>query len=779
MPMVDGDWSIDRATGNIRYIGYDHPGSSTITAGSFVVGEYYQIRNAGSTDFTLVGAADSNVGTRFEATGVGSGTGDATQIASYATVIQFHRWLQAFADDAEFSGDDELDIVDQNPSDRSTDNIITLVNGFNIDDTAAEHLYDGSVIQDSGDTIYDGIVNFGNSDVHIQIHQDGAVLTDDYWNYGWQSGTHTGSADAAVLTDSTQSWTTNEWAGYTLVNVTDGSRGKIESNTATTITLVDGLYGGTEDDFDASDVYRIAVPINGDSTAGISHRFMIKVRADGVDIDRRKLLGTSRRYYNTYSEFNISATARGNNVLALSDADDLNNATAYATIDAIADIVITETTGTGPELQDISGDGTDEEYAWVFDRGAQTINTVYEYYKHIQTDASAETLNGINGELHRGITHDFGFDGQSGTTFVVNDTLVWGAALVCDGGAGTFTVGEAIHEDTATPAWKGRVLGGDLTVGAGGTLIVDLESGTLTDNDTFTGQGSGATAAVMDASPPTTPTATAGAMLMFSWDDNGTDGEIYGQLVKGVAPVEDQTVYEENASADLVVVDENAGSTPVTARTVTTPMIGQSTGSALIATYGIGQTAADAGASDLYLPLNTTVPFNPPNNVTFTVDGLVAGDRILVTNNSAGNIDFTQMATDTNLTGPTETSVSINPTPGIPDNTPATGTIRIERDDGLYSRHPYSDADESTDTFTITSHDFSTNNATQPANVFISYIDTAAADADEIFNTVFDSSQTLFIRVRDGGATPIKNLETTGNLGSTGGTVTVNRIDDT
>ena len=49
----------------------------TITAGSFVPSREYTITNTGTTDFTLIGAADSNVGTKFTATGVGVGTGTA------------------------------------------------------------------------------------------------------------------------------------------------------------------------------------------------------------------------------------------------------------------------------------------------------------------------------------------------------------------------------------------------------------------------------------------------------------------------------------------------------------------------------------------------------------------------------------------------------------------------------------------------------------------------------------------------------------------------------
>ena len=48
-----------------------------INAGSFRIGKSYTIVTAGDTDFTSIGAADSNVDTTFTATGVGTGTGTA------------------------------------------------------------------------------------------------------------------------------------------------------------------------------------------------------------------------------------------------------------------------------------------------------------------------------------------------------------------------------------------------------------------------------------------------------------------------------------------------------------------------------------------------------------------------------------------------------------------------------------------------------------------------------------------------------------------------------
>ena len=51
---------------------------TSVTAGSFVVGTSYTIYSVGTTNFTLIGAANNNIGTTFTATGVGTGTGVAT-----------------------------------------------------------------------------------------------------------------------------------------------------------------------------------------------------------------------------------------------------------------------------------------------------------------------------------------------------------------------------------------------------------------------------------------------------------------------------------------------------------------------------------------------------------------------------------------------------------------------------------------------------------------------------------------------------------------------------
>src|SRR3990167_1458721 len=189
---------------------------------------------------------------------------------SYATVIEFHRWLQGLADDAVATpaSSDQLDVTNTDPSRRSTDNIITLINGYTIDQATSEHLYDGSVIQGtSGSDIWDGIVNFGNKGVLIQLHQNvqpgGSVVTDDWWNYSL-GGTHTAAGThATILTDSNlatalsnRGLVADDLIGFTLYNVTDGSHGIITDNDTGTIT-VGALVGGTTNDFVQNDVYKV------------------------------------------------------------------------------------------------------------------------------------------------------------------------------------------------------------------------------------------------------------------------------------------------------------------------------------------------------------------------------------------------------------------------------------------------------------------------------------------------------------------------------------------
>ncbi len=69
------------------------------------------------------------------------------------------------------------------------------------------------------------------------------------------SGIHDGSDDAAIMTDSGESFGTNAMVGMTVYNVTDGSTGLVTANDGTTITAT--LAGGTDNNWDTSDVWQV------------------------------------------------------------------------------------------------------------------------------------------------------------------------------------------------------------------------------------------------------------------------------------------------------------------------------------------------------------------------------------------------------------------------------------------------------------------------------------------------------------------------------------------
>jgi len=75
-----------------------------VTAGSFVIGQYYTIREVGTTDFTLIGAVANTVGVLFQATGVGTGTGvGIDQAAATAGLVSLDA-LSASLDDRIWKG---------------------------------------------------------------------------------------------------------------------------------------------------------------------------------------------------------------------------------------------------------------------------------------------------------------------------------------------------------------------------------------------------------------------------------------------------------------------------------------------------------------------------------------------------------------------------------------------------------------------------------------------------------------------------------------------------
>lgn len=736
------------------------------------------------------------------------------------TVLELHRWLQDKADDAVASGDDLLDITDTTPSERSTDNIITLNSPYNIDDATAQHFYDGSITQSNGDVRYSGLVVVGAVDANedtplaAAIADDGGALTDetsaaaeatandmtllpaapavnDAYYFGaddpFQSlQLNISTAGSGTWTVTWEYWDGSAWSA--LVGVTDGTTGFTVSGEqtvsftqpldwATTSVNAQGPFYyvrarvsaftsittqplGQSSDVTKGTILQIVQNntlltnywgpgINADAAANILLRLMVKTRNAGSDIDGSRLRVQARELGNTYAEFSLTA-GLGNATAAIFTSADLNNTTAASTISGWASIANTE----GYQGLDVTGDGADEFYYSQWDLGSQTVNDLYERTKWIQRRGTSETIHGINGELFRGITHEISYDTQDAAEFFTENEVV--------------TFGN----------------------GATGLILADTEAGV----------------------------------------DGGDTGKMYIQLLTGTAPANDDTIA--GATCNALV-----NGTPI-ARTISPEFIGTSTGSAIIGAYGIGLQPADLTASDQLFDLDNVLRI-PPNNVTFTVNGLIHDeDRVLVApEDGNGAIELNQLTLNTNLTSATETQVVVST--AIPSDTPSSGNIRVLTDGGVYKRVAYSSYSGSTFTMDsgdpdyATFRDFSGDNATGAKNVFIAYIDelaqgtsvttgnfvtgvqyeiTTVGDTDftligassntvgvrftatgagggttgvavtvntsASFTSVYSSNRSLFIRVRDGGTSPIRTFETTGTLGSAGGSATAIRTSD-
>jgi hypothetical protein len=549
--------------------------------------------------------------------------------AGYYTVIAFHRWLQDKADDAVAlaASSDFLDITDQTPSERQTDNIIQLINGYNIDQTASEHLFDGSIIQGGGTDIWDGLVVIAARGMDLQIVQNGAIVTNDFWN---------------------------------------------------TVPFGESAKG-----------------LNFDAASGYSHRFMIKVRTAGSDIDGRRILGQTRVWGKTYSEFRIGVgTARGNNVLALSFADDNNNLTAVGTVATWTDIT---NTSEGYNAIDVDANGADEFYysEWNVNKPTRSINDFYQRMKWLSRQESASTIYGLNGELFRGITHQISYTSLAGGTFADSTSVSWGTG----GTAGT-----------------GQILA-----------------------------------------------------------DNGTN-TMWIQQLTGAAPVTALTLTQGGVTATSNVITE---------RTLSFPFCGQSTGSAIIAAYGLGIETDDLTANDKITALDG-VQRNPPNNQSFFVSGLTSGEDYVIVGpyDGVGNIDYDQFTLSTTLSASNVTSVVVGS--AIPLDTPASGTIRVADNNGIYRRLVYTSFTGSTFTIDPTASesavanvaDFNVVGATSGNFVWISYIDRLANAGSASYSATYVSDRSLFVRVRDGGGSPIKTFETAATFGAGGGSATVIRTPD-
>jgi len=600
------------------------------------------------------------------------------------TVLAFHEWLRLKATDASGTPDDHMDITKADPSDKSFDTIINLVNGYNIDDTAAQHLFGGSIIQTGGDEIYDGFNVAAPAGVYVYVLQSGVTLTPNFWTTG----------------------------------------------------------------------------LNADANAGLSHQFMLKVRTAGADIDGRRLIFVTREFNYLYQEYIVNGSGRGINVVPFPTwTDDNFNQTAAGSLTASPYTDVALDTA-GYFAQDTDQDSINEYYYGEWDLNGATVRNGYERWKYLTRRGEATTLYGLPGEEFRGITHDITVDTGGGTgTWVEPEAVSWtggtGQLLAVDDTDDDVTTHMYIQLLTGTAPTDGLVISG----ATASNEVAPAGAATRTVSTPFCGTSTGANIIGaygfgiqytdlddsdsiraldnLDYSPPN--------LVTFS-----ITGLTSGEDYIFVAPLGYRFQYDNEATGPFVVGETITFDTPATADIAQVIDWG---------TYGELITG----------PVKTGSLWSDDD--TMTSSGTATGD---VNGAVKPDADLRQFDLNGALTGVTTSCVV---TQTIPDDTPTAGTIRILRANGVYTVHPYSTW--SANTFTITSHDFTSNNAADDTNVFISYLDKQATAGTESFQGEYTIDRDFFIRDRDGApGSPIKTHEGTGQNSDTGGSAAVTRTSD-
>lgn len=759
-------------------------------------------------------AAIANADVSIDTSGNIRWTGAAT--TNRHTVLEFIQYLMDKQDDAQAAGNDLLDITVDTPFNRSTDQILTLNSPFNIDDTFAAHLYDGSVSQTEptlgGETLYSGLGVIGpvETGTEYMILQDGKVLP-AFWGTGINpeaapslvfsrhliKSKYAGSKIdgqritvlARELGDQYRRFPVTLGTGNSVAAIGNGA--DIFNTTADTVIAgwttivntegfqelnIDGTGAAGQEYYSQWDKGTQSINDTYERTKWIAQRSHVADAttgaATGTDriVDNGTIVGQGQSFipltggeWLTEARFKVkigAGTPTGTLYCQLYDSDDAGGGASKPTGAALARserVLASAITSSYEEVifrfnrfNPATGAGqinslvlSNAEYFIVIrnDEGAAgayfhvdgsaggvsvdaTQNTAAEnpaatwtanVADIMLTVKSSPSIHDIPGEIFQGINIEVGYDGLAGAGVAEDDICMWGTLVTYDGGAGGFYPGELVTFKTgATLKSGGTVLYDDGV----DELLVALDTpgaSVLTDNDTITGLTSGLVRAInvtitdMDKG--------GGTGIVLAKDDNGATGELYIQVLSGVNPVENNRIRTDDFTGDPLTAYVDVTAT-INSKTVIPEFLGTSTGSNIIGAYGIGFQTSDVGASDRFISLNGASRV-PPNNVAFTVSGLVAGeDRVLVGPRVGTSLNTGQWViaagagmTDGIASTP-ETIVVVDdgtdtvPFPANQVNWPASGIgadtsrLRVQRDNGIYSRLPY-DSHDGVNTFTL------------------------------------------------------------------------------
>ena len=705
--------------------------------------------------------------------------------ATVYSVNDLYSWLMDQFDSQAYM-DQSVPMSAQTPTE------YTMENGWFLDigdGSTAHQFLDGGAIQTIG---YTGgeikVITVTGGSYNDPVSGDrGKLVSDD--------GTPVGPLVGYIVTEVGVSakWYIRDTRG-THVSITGGSTMTIAAGTGSGDSsgasvsgedLFANIYSlGTIEAGSIVYIYQSGVRIPGWWTSGHID-LVVKVKEAGTEIDGAEITVFIRQYTDLFDNFAIDLTAGGRNAVPLATSDDLDNATALATV---ANYV-----GQGGAGAPAGGSNTGVRIAWVsgtlgYDAGAGATAPFF-VVRGKSSDATAVVLETTSDASdYPGLQV-----GDYKGTFQDNEDLLLCQQLYFDALSQVFSDGSRVIGDISDNYATIRKI--EYTPsGTVGILHVSAPSSavSISDNEVFHGSGQGfvgnsgaATANVPNGMGTnvwvatvsgSSPFITGHTILKDIDDGNGPqpydvimnlNGDTVADMYEWTKSILKRDVYSRTYRQDDA---ERFGEAYIIAYSGYAPKKGAPLGTFAGGTYfgarGVWIENMNAGDVRAYQLIDgNNVTRDPPNLQNYVITALSNSDRLAVFLTSGGQnstvIDKWQyyVASDQNLGVNYLTLSSVRWTGiYIPKDTPTSGTVRITSYvDSLEDIYTYTSI--SSDRMTIIL-DSNTSQAYVAAsdNIYIPYIDrqTPAATTQQSVTVTYSANRYVVLRVRQLGIVPFQ-----------------------
>lgn len=680
------------------------------------------------------------------------------------SVRDLYRWIQDLMDNQDYM-DNVVPMSAQTPTD------YTMINNAYIDTDSIKYLSGGAIKTDG----YNGQIQT----VTLSSVAYTGCVPGDIGKSVWRNSDNHNYGFLLDYDNTTRKWWVR--STETIADATD-----IHINTGTGAGTTSGASASGEALF--SNVYTLGSIVAGQniyvcqsgskltawwSTGHID--ILIKVREAGTLIDSGLITMYARDFTNLYDHYQADLSAGGRTPVALATSADPDNTTAIATVSnyikEIKSHIInwsighTKTSGNDPALGLVLYDdeaSPNNGSGYILETGATLklgdkkntfttnadklkIASVLKFKTRVLWFAEGDAVTGlVSGATGNVIRIEQMEDATNGVIHVQRTNGI------------SFTDGEALQVTAVTIAnadgtqTDNSYLG---TAGSAGSLAVTI------DKDLGNGAGAQPYNVIIDAGTDT-------VKKLY---------EYVKALCRRTQTQYDMYVVYDGANITILDGEQYQAARSTYAQKKTSP-IGTFAGGKFFGARGIWISNMAFADNQNYSLIDANgITQNPPNLQSFTVSSIVAGDQLLIAKTTGDNYDIEKGQYTMTNQGAGVAYVQVNEV--IPDDTPATETIRVRYNVGL--------SNEGEDIYTVTSLDkankkFMISGVTARAYVvadraYAPYMDRNAAGTSESVTVTYVSDRFVRVDVRHAGILPFK---TKGSFISTGYSVSAIRTDD-